>query len=600
MIRYLFPYEIVPKGSKIVLYAAGKIGIEYYYQLCESHYCEIVAWFDKDYESYQGAKIPVNCPEDIGKFHFDYIIIAVLGETYMEEIKQFLINKGIADEKIIWGKPTILGNRAELYIRSDSDNIKELGDYKRRIAPKELVNSNRLDIVIRYLYVRDICSGIINEYHRKMYARFILSVNGAEEPVGMGNFHDQFTDYGEKIGIDAFIESFDGLLESLKNEGFYEENAIPLNRNGEMLNGSHRVAASLALEKDIWVKYYDSVSSQDFWNLERLKRVGFSVEDQITILRGFTDLYENCGILVMMSEIEGTWHYVKQFLLQGFHEVGSVTVDFLDDYVAWQNILSEYGYGKEKFSNQNWMYKPFRFQLVIYSDEDSVDFKDLFEVPVQRLELLNKVMDFKENAVILATDKHEYEHLRRLFLSVNNFRVNGMRLRNVCGRRFENRLNKLRNFLIDNSIPIEKVCLTDEAVMEIFGLRQAKTIGVFFASDISVKNLKLPEGFDFDGKYGQSFWLIDDYHFLYHGFLVLSPQIVKDTIAPKNYWRHKSVEGVENSAYYLQETRDLRLLQLLLDYSSCFTHDLHLKEGMDFAVNRQHNKNYMIIPKDSR
>lgn len=32
---YMFPYEKVPPKSKIVLYAAGKVGASYYRQICE-------------------------------------------------------------------------------------------------------------------------------------------------------------------------------------------------------------------------------------------------------------------------------------------------------------------------------------------------------------------------------------------------------------------------------------------------------------------------------------------------------------------------------------------------------------------------------------
>lgn len=99
--KYLFPYESVPSNCKIILYAAGTVGREYYSQLKETNYCEIVAWVDKNKELYEKQESIIKSPEVILKKEFDYIVIAIESATVHREVKAWLMERGILPEKII-------------------------------------------------------------------------------------------------------------------------------------------------------------------------------------------------------------------------------------------------------------------------------------------------------------------------------------------------------------------------------------------------------------------------------------------------------------------------------------------------------------------
>lgn len=104
-IRFVFPYELIPSGSTVVLYGMGQVGTSYWYCLHGGEYIKRVICVDKNYERFANSQIPVNAPAVIEEGNFDYIVIAVENEVIAKEIREMLLAKKICNEKIIWKKP---------------------------------------------------------------------------------------------------------------------------------------------------------------------------------------------------------------------------------------------------------------------------------------------------------------------------------------------------------------------------------------------------------------------------------------------------------------------------------------------------------------
>lgn len=98
---WLFPYEKITYGASIVIYGAGRMGQEYMKQLAINHYCRIVAVVDRNYHKYGTLIHKVSAPDDIDKFDFDYVVIALELPKYYNDIKSFLLDKGIPNNKIV-------------------------------------------------------------------------------------------------------------------------------------------------------------------------------------------------------------------------------------------------------------------------------------------------------------------------------------------------------------------------------------------------------------------------------------------------------------------------------------------------------------------
>lgn len=103
-ISFIFPYESVPQGSRVVLYGAGRVGQSYWKCLKNGEYVTLVAWVDSDYEEKRWSQWDVESPEAIKHRAYDYIVIGVSDEKTALEIRQNLLEFGIDGQKIIWKK----------------------------------------------------------------------------------------------------------------------------------------------------------------------------------------------------------------------------------------------------------------------------------------------------------------------------------------------------------------------------------------------------------------------------------------------------------------------------------------------------------------
>lgn len=99
--RYMFPFDKIPSGKRIVLYGAGVIGQTFHDQFSRLRYGEIVAWVDQKYTLY--THLGVMAVESIREIDtYDYVIIAIGTPSVAEKVKQNLIAMKVEKEKIVW------------------------------------------------------------------------------------------------------------------------------------------------------------------------------------------------------------------------------------------------------------------------------------------------------------------------------------------------------------------------------------------------------------------------------------------------------------------------------------------------------------------
>lgn len=87
------------RGSRIVLYGAGKVGQEWRRRLGWTRYCKLVLWVDKNY---QNMPEEVKSPDTIRSIEYDFILVAVWDEHGFDEVKRFLGSIEIENERVKW------------------------------------------------------------------------------------------------------------------------------------------------------------------------------------------------------------------------------------------------------------------------------------------------------------------------------------------------------------------------------------------------------------------------------------------------------------------------------------------------------------------
>ena len=97
-LRFVFPYERIPQGTKVALIGAGIIGRHYYSQIMLSGYCDIVCWVETEN---QGGLSYISDYSALDNKKYDYAVIAYENPALLNNAKKYLYDIGINKEKII-------------------------------------------------------------------------------------------------------------------------------------------------------------------------------------------------------------------------------------------------------------------------------------------------------------------------------------------------------------------------------------------------------------------------------------------------------------------------------------------------------------------
>jgi len=282
--RFIFPFYEINKNSRIVLYGASEEGYDFYRQIISTDYCTIVNWVDKQYEWCRILNLPVNPPESIVEVEYDYIILTAEKEIIAQSMINDLCGMGVDGNKIVWKTDCLIkGNIAAKYdpIRIQKESLEAIEN-----IPTNYLKDNMLDIVVRYMYAKDILLNRDVSQHREMYRKLMMVQNDGKEPTD-DMIHAYFTEYSMKKGWKAFDESFVNLVKSMKQNGFKREYFIPIDNKEELINGRHRMAVALALNLPIWIRQYPCNGLKLCFDREWFQNNNFSTEEINEIIENY-------------------------------------------------------------------------------------------------------------------------------------------------------------------------------------------------------------------------------------------------------------------------------------------------------------------------
>lgn len=98
-IKYKINDEVIDKFQRVVLYGAGNVGKDYFYQLSKKGV--IIYWVDGNNSYYKGFGLDVHPVTDIPKDDYDAYILATVKHENAKSMRKVLQNQGIANDKII-------------------------------------------------------------------------------------------------------------------------------------------------------------------------------------------------------------------------------------------------------------------------------------------------------------------------------------------------------------------------------------------------------------------------------------------------------------------------------------------------------------------
>jgi len=164
--------------------------------------------------------------------------------------------------------------------------------------PKVFINTNRLDIVIKYRYIEEYIrlqkGDIPNKYLQALadYKKCILARNNKRlaEHVEMEPVDPLIPNQPVKYNIDDYVESFNNLINSFAQKGF--DNRYPVLHCGKQFNligGSHRVACAFYFDTRVPSLHKGKQKIRP-WNKDWFLDAGFTISDINALIRDYERL----------------------------------------------------------------------------------------------------------------------------------------------------------------------------------------------------------------------------------------------------------------------------------------------------------------------
>jgi hypothetical protein len=120
-----------------------------------------------------------------------------------------------------------------------------MGDsfHVKKVRSKNLLNHKRFDLGFKLFYLEMLENNVNMDFSKEIYKEHIRAFS-------LGKFSEPGND--DKIGIDKFISDFHDTFKDIKENGYDgAKSLIPLSENDSILNGAHRVASAIFLDKDV-------------------------------------------------------------------------------------------------------------------------------------------------------------------------------------------------------------------------------------------------------------------------------------------------------------------------------------------------------------
>ena len=421
----------------------------------------------------------------------------------------------------------------------------------RKIKIEDLnkyISFRRLDLIVKYLYAKAILNAPKNDYQtgaeEDLYVRHILMRTMGVEPTNTN-----------KTSIKDYTDFYKKLLEDLQSKGFDENSPIIMDKRSLLHDGAHRLAGSLATRQNVTVKLLQEEGHT--WDFSWFEENGFTTEDKMRILKGFVDLnIENSAIFLIWNPLFKYIGNIESILEKSFNIVGSIDLDFEDNYIAFTNALLdiyetnclekgkyETILNKAKLLQANNL----SFKVIVVTDQET---KSDIDIHVKVKEVKEEIRSFFAHilpkeifATVHSSDSvRECKHLANTLLSPNNIKHLKMRLSYEYSPEFIEKCNRFKPFLknigIDDS---DDTCVIGSAPMTVLGMQKTSDIDFIIKYQLRDKfGDEITYLGDFDigvsdrianrpKNIGDDVLIdTDDYHFYFQGIKFTNIELIKD------------------------------------------------------------------------
>lgn len=394
-------------------------------------------------------------------------------------------------------------------------------------------DENRLDVIIKYLYVKAYVENNNYDYYKKLYLNSIKVINGGIED--------------EKKSIEDFLFNFNKLIDSIKKKGFNKKYSIPIGKDGIILNGAHRLAVCMYFKIEPEFKQ-EKENSHCKYNYHFFIKSGFKENYLYEVINFYCKLKE-VNIFILWEPSKKFWENIKKDIEKRYNILFENTFNLeknsmrklIKDMYAYEYNLENNNYIDLKIKNLEHYSKNSSFKVLITkTNKDDSYFKrgnqivnkELFELKDLIRDKLKKTID-KDLFISLHTnDNSEHsKYLINILYNKNNLNYLNYRSSKFI-KKIDFKLKKLENFLNSNNISKDEICIDSGSVLELLGIRESSDLDLisinkynlktdlieFHERDINIDRTKISDKEIINNP---------NYHFYYKGFKFMNLELVK-------------------------------------------------------------------------
>jgi len=333
------------------------------------------------------------------------------------------------------------------------------------ISPNELLTSDRIDVVAKYLYAKDFLThkGIVSKWNEQLYLEHIKAFNNFVE----GD--------GSKVSSKDFLDSFKLVLNSIKENGFnFQISSVPISSDGIILDGAHRLAACLVLDKPISVIQENSTGRK--YDLAFFLSRGLNKEYCEYLAYEYCKLVNSTRIALLYPNAEGREDQVEELLRRYGKIIYKKQIKF--------NSIGAVNLVRQVYRNEQWLgnwKNDFRgAQEKAWACFSSNGPLRVFIIETSNLSALSSVKEQIRN--IYKIDKHSIHindsHEETILISKLLLNDNSIHHMN-CSKRvyyswFDSLFHAYENHIKENES--ENYCIDGSGVLAAYGLRPARDL----------------------------------------------------------------------------------------------------------------------------
>lgn len=414
--------------------------------------------------------------------------------SYLNALKRefyYLFKNPFNDKHKITDFNIYLNNYSKLKIPvyNFSTNLKKSTTQDAKIFLTPL----RFDIMAKYIYAKYKEKAIDSDWHTKLYLEHIKTWNNYNEKIQHGGV--------SKKSKEDFLSSYNELMASIKNNGFNNKKSrIWINKNGNLLNGSHRVASCILFNKEISCEVKPSESGQldcsTFYFIEKRKTTpnGIRNESLDRMALEYAKLKETTHIATVFPSASGHEHEIIEILTKyagivyekkiSLNEIGAfhfVKILYEDD--PWSGDI------KDKFAGVKNKVRP------CFTNNDPVW---TILLDTDKLENLNKAK--QEIRDLLKLDKHSIHindsHKETVRVAEAIYNKNSLHFLNNSSLfkktylKFDSMLHEFKDWVSSNNINPEDICIDASSVLSAYGIREGRDIDFLHNNKIPNPKIK--------------------------------------------------------------------------------------------------------------